>query len=243
MTRIAFIGLGNMGGGMAARQVVGGREVHAFDLSEAAVKNGLQRGRDGGGQRRQGGREGGRGDHHAAGRTARRGRSMTEHILPHAPKSALLIDCSTIDVDSARGGGGAGEGGGVPIRGCAGVGRHGGGGCRDAGLHGRAAMRRRLRSVEEALKPMARVAIRAGDHGAGQAAKICNNMLLGHFDDRDVRGVCAGREAGAARRPVLRDRVEVLGSVLVAYNLRALAWALARRRRPTASMRAGLRRR
>ena len=38
MTRIAFIGLGNMGGGMAARQVVGGREVRAFDLSEAAVK-------------------------------------------------------------------------------------------------------------------------------------------------------------------------------------------------------------
>src|SRR5262245_6643090 len=38
MTRIAFIGLGNMGGGMAARQVAGGREVHAFDLSEAAIK-------------------------------------------------------------------------------------------------------------------------------------------------------------------------------------------------------------
>ena len=38
MTRIAFIGLGNMGGGMAIRQVVGGREVHAFDLSEVAVK-------------------------------------------------------------------------------------------------------------------------------------------------------------------------------------------------------------
>ena len=37
MTRIAFIGLGNMGGGMAARQVVGGREVQAFDLSQAAI--------------------------------------------------------------------------------------------------------------------------------------------------------------------------------------------------------------
>ena len=42
MTRIAFIGLGNMGGGMAVRQVVGGREVHAFDLSEAAVKKAFQ---------------------------------------------------------------------------------------------------------------------------------------------------------------------------------------------------------
>ncbi len=34
-------------------------------------------------------------------------------------------------------------------------------------------------AVEDALKPMSRVTIRAGDHGAGQAAKICNNMLLG----------------------------------------------------------------
>jgi 3-hydroxyisobutyrate dehydrogenase len=34
-------------------------------------------------------------------------------------------------------------------------------------------------AVEDALTPMARVVIRAGDHGAGQAAKICNNMLLG----------------------------------------------------------------
>ncbi len=37
MTRIAFIGLGNMGGGMAARQVVGGRGVSAFVLSAAAI--------------------------------------------------------------------------------------------------------------------------------------------------------------------------------------------------------------
>ena len=33
--------------------------------------------------------------------------------------------------------------------------------------------------VEAALKPMSRVTIRAGNHGAGQAAKICNNMVLG----------------------------------------------------------------
>jgi 3-hydroxyisobutyrate dehydrogenase len=33
--------------------------------------------------------------------------------------------------------------------------------------------------VEEALKPMSRITVRAGDHGAGQAAKICNNMVLG----------------------------------------------------------------
>ncbi len=33
--------------------------------------------------------------------------------------------------------------------------------------------------IEDALKPMAKAIIRAGDAGAGQAAKICNNMLLG----------------------------------------------------------------
>ena len=37
MTRIAFIGLGNMGGGMAANQAKAGREVLAFDLSAAAL--------------------------------------------------------------------------------------------------------------------------------------------------------------------------------------------------------------
>ena len=129
MTRIAFIGLGNMGGGMAARQVVGGREVHAFDLSEAAVKKAVAAGA------------------FEAGSIARAveqadvvitmlpagphvRKVYDEHILPNAPKSALLIDCSTIDVDSAR----AGR---VPFCGRASVWRHGGGGCGYAGLHGR----------------------------------------------------------------------------------------------------------
>ena len=43
MTRIAFIGLGNMGGGMAANQAKAGHEVSAFDLSEAAVAKGRKR--------------------------------------------------------------------------------------------------------------------------------------------------------------------------------------------------------
>ena len=38
MTRIAFIGLGNMGGGMAARLVGAGHEVAAFDLSAEALQ-------------------------------------------------------------------------------------------------------------------------------------------------------------------------------------------------------------
>ncbi len=177
MTRIAFIGLGNMGSGMAARQVVGGREVHAFDLSEAAMKKAVGAGAQ------------------AAGSIAKAvegadavitmlpagphvRKVYDEHIVPHAPKSALLIDCSTIDVESARavakqakdkgfrfadapvsGGTAAADAGTLAFM----------VGCDDKDFV----------AVEEMLKPMSRVTIRAGDHGAGQAAKICNNMLLG----------------------------------------------------------------
>ena len=101
-----------------------------------------------------------------------------EHILPHAPKSALLIDCSTIDVDSARAVGAQAKAAGfrfadAPVS--------GGTAAADAGtlafMVGCAEAD--FAAVEDALKPMARVVIRAGETGAGQAAKICNNMLLG----------------------------------------------------------------
>ncbi len=177
MTRIAFIGLGNMGGGMAARQVVGGREVVAFDLSEAAVKRVAAHGA------------------HPAGSVAKAVESADavitmlpagphvrkvydEHILPHAPKSALLVDCSTIDVESARAVAAQAKAAGfrfadAPVS--------GGTAAADAGtlafMVGCAEAD--FAQVEETLKPMARVVIRAGEHGAGQAAKICNNMLLG----------------------------------------------------------------
>jgi 3-hydroxyisobutyrate dehydrogenase len=177
MTRIAFIGLGNMGGGMAARQAVGGREVHAFDLSEAAIKKVAKAGA------------------HPAGSVAKAVENADavitmlpagphvrkvydEHIIPHAPKTALLIDCSTIDVESARAVAKQAKDAGfrfadAPVS--------GGTAAADAGTL--AFMvgcdEKDFANVEETLKPMSRVTIRAGDHGAGQAAKICNNMLLG----------------------------------------------------------------
>ena len=177
MTRIAFIGLGNMGGGMAARQVVGGRTVNAFDLSEAAVAKVVGAGATGAKSVAEAVKD-------AdvvitmlpAGPHVRK--VYADDILPNAPKTALLIDCSTIDVDSARavatqatsagfrfadapvsGGTAAADAGTLAFM----------VGCDEAAFA----------AVEEALKPMARVVIRAGDHGAGQAAKICNNMLLG----------------------------------------------------------------
>ena len=175
--RIAFIGLGNMGGGMAANQAKAGRQVAAFDLSADALKRA--------------------GDHGCspvasvadavkdadvvitmlpAGPHVRS--VYAEQILPNAPKTALLIDCSTIDVESARAvAAQAGEQGftfaDAPVSG--GIMAADAGtlafmvGC-DADAFVR---------VEEALAPMSRVTIRAGDHGTGQAAKICNNMVLG----------------------------------------------------------------
>ena len=44
MTRIAFIGLGNMGGGMAANQAKAGHQVQAFDLSAAALERAVAAG-------------------------------------------------------------------------------------------------------------------------------------------------------------------------------------------------------
>ena len=177
MTRIAFIGLGNMGGGMAARQVVGGREVVAFDLSEVAIAKVVGAGATGAKSVTE------------AVKTAEAVITMlpagphvrkvyADDILPHAPRSALLIDCSTIDVDSARAVAQQAKAAGfrfadAPVS--------GGTAAADAGTL--AFMvgcdEADFASVEEMLKPMARVTIRAGDHGAGQAAKICNNMLLG----------------------------------------------------------------
>lgn len=176
MTRIAFIGLGNMGGGMAARQVLGGREVHAFDLSEAAVRKAVAVGAFEAGSIT-------RAVEQAdtvitmlpAGPHVRK--VYDEHIIPYAPKSALLIDCSTIDVDSARAVGAQAKAAGfrfadAPVS--------GGTAAADAGtlafMVGCAESD--FADVELALKPMARVIIRAGETGAGQAAKICNNMLL-----------------------------------------------------------------
>jgi 3-hydroxyisobutyrate dehydrogenase len=177
MTRIAFIGLGNMGGGMAANQAKAGHEVHAFDLSAAAVEKSVAAGCVAAGS--------------AAAAVGEADVVITmlpagphvrsvyaDDILPKAKPGALLIDCSTIDVDSARavaaqvkaagfrfadapvsGGTAAAEAGTLAFM----------VGCDEADFA----------AVESALAPMSRITIRAGDHGAGQAAKICNNMVLG----------------------------------------------------------------
>ncbi len=177
MTRIAFIGLGNMGGGMAANQAKAGHQVAAFDLAAAAVDKAAAAG---------------------CGAAATAAEAVTEAevvitmlpagphvravyaeaVLPNARPGTLLIDCSTIDVESARAvAAQAGEAGfrfaDAPVSGGV-VAAEAGSlafmvGCGESDFA----------AVEAALSPMARAVIRAGDHGAGQAAKICNNMVLG----------------------------------------------------------------
>jgi 3-hydroxyisobutyrate dehydrogenase len=177
MTRIAFIGLGNMGGGMAANQAKAGHEVAAFDLSKAALERAAAAGC--------------RPVASVAEAVAKAEVVITmlpagphvrsvygDEILAHADPKALLIDCSTIDVDSARAVAEQAKAKGfrfadAPVS--------GGVMAADAGtlafMVGCAAAD--FPAVEAVISPMARVVIHAGEAGAGQAAKICNNMLLG----------------------------------------------------------------
>jgi 3-hydroxyisobutyrate dehydrogenase len=177
MNRIAFIGLGNMGGGMAANQAKAGREVLAFDLSPAAMEKAAASGCT------------------PAASIAEATKSAdvvitmlpagphvrsvyADHVLANAPRSALLIDCSTIDVASARAVAAQAQAQGfrfadAPVSGGTAAAEAGSlafmVGCEEQDFA----------EVEAAISPMSRVTLRAGDHGAGQAAKICNNMLLG----------------------------------------------------------------
>lgn len=177
MTRVAFIGLGNMGSGMAANQAKAGREVVAFDLSADAMARAKEQGMSGAASAAEAVK-----DANIVITMLPAGQHVRDvydqAILPNAPKDALLLDCSTIDVDSARtvardasmqgfraadapvsGGTAAATGGTLTFM----------VGCREQDFA----------EMEDALKPMSKAIIRAGDAGAGQAAKICNNMLLG----------------------------------------------------------------
>ncbi|MDO1558708.1 3-hydroxyisobutyrate dehydrogenase [Brevundimonas sp. 2R-24] len=175
--KIAFIGLGNMGGGMALNQSKAGRDVAAFDLSEAALKRAGE-----GGCRPVGSVVEAIKDAEVVITMLPAGphvlKVYSEQIIGAAPTSALLLDCSTIDVETARKVAAMAKDAGyafadAPVSG--GTAAADAGtlafmvGCDEADF---------LR-IEQALEPMSRATIRAGDHGAGQAAKICNNMLLG----------------------------------------------------------------
>tara|TARA_R110002051_G_scaffold23681_1_gene59468 strand:+ start:1063 stop:1965 length:903 start_codon:yes stop_codon:yes gene_type:complete len=176
-SKIAFIGLGIMGGGMAANQAKAGHEVRAFDLSPVALERAVTAGCVAAGSVAEAVKDADivitmlpAGPHVLS--------VYSEQIIGTAPKTALLLDCSTIDVDTARKVAGLAKAAGYAF---ADAPVSGGTVAADAGTlafmvgcdEGDFAR------VEPALEPMSRVTMRAGDHGAGQAAKICNNMILG----------------------------------------------------------------
>ena len=177
MTSIAFIGLGNMGAGMAANLAKAGHAVQAFDLSAAA----LDRAAAGGCVKAASAAQAVAAADTVITMLPAGGAVRTvwaNEIVPHAKPGALAIDCSTIDVESARVVAAAAVKAGLraadaPVS--------GGIMAADAGtlafMVGCASGD--YADVEAILTPMARVVIHAGASGAGQAAKICNNMLLG----------------------------------------------------------------
>lgn len=179
MQTIAFIGLGNMGGGMAVNQVKAGRTVRAFDLSDSA----LAKASDAGCMACSSAAEAVEGAD-AVITMLPAGKHVLsvyeEDVLRVATTGALLVDCSTIDVDSARKAAALAHAAGKRFR-TADAPVSGGTAAADAGtlafMVGCA--EGDFTDVETALAPMSRVTIYAGDSGAGQAAKICNNMLLG----------------------------------------------------------------
>ena len=177
MARVAFIGLGNMGGGMAANLAKAGHEVMAFDLSQDALARAAANGCTIAESAEQAVASA-----EAVVTMLPAGKHVAEvyrtNVLLNAPKSAILIDCSTIDVATAKAVEGEAAFAGftmvdAPVSG--GIAAAEGGtltfmvGGSDDGFE-------RARVF---LEQMGKAVIHAGDAGAGQAAKICNNMLLG----------------------------------------------------------------
>ncbi len=177
MAKIAFIGLGHMGGGMAPNLAKAGHEVRAFDLVPEAV----QLAADGGCSPAGSAAEAVKGADVVITMlpASKHVREVYENdVAPNAKPGALLIDCSTIDVSSARDVGDrlielGFEFVDAPVSG--GIAAAASGtltfmvGGTDEGFE----------KARPILEPMAKAVIHAGQLGAGQAAKICNNMILG----------------------------------------------------------------
>ena len=177
MAVIGFIGLGNMGTGMAANLVKAGHTVRAFDVSDAA----LSRAAEVGATRMSSVTEAVRG---AAAvitmlQTGQQVRDVYENeAFAAASHEAILIDCSTIDVATARAVGEIAAGRSLamvdaPVSG-------GVGGAIAATLTFMVGgTDKSFAMAQPILAAMGKTVIHAGPAGSGQAAKICNNMLLG----------------------------------------------------------------
>jgi 3-hydroxyisobutyrate dehydrogenase len=174
--RIAFIGLGNMGGPMVANLVKAGHRVAGYDLSAACS----EAAKAGGATIAQSAREA-VAEAEVAITMLPAGKhvlSVWAEIAPSAPPGTLFIDCSTIDLDSARKAHALAADHGrpsldAPVSG-------GVAGATAATLTFMAGgSREAFAQAEPILAAMGKRVVHCGEAGAGQAAKICNNMILG----------------------------------------------------------------
>src|SRR6056297_3996116 len=169
--KIGFIGLGNMGGPMAANLAKAGHDATGFDAADVTIEGVTPA--------------------NTAEETAQGAevvitmlpngqilRSVADQVIPVMDKGAVLLDCSTVDVDSARAVAEQAQAAGLsaldaPVSG--GVGGAAGGtltfmvGGDEKGF----------KIATELFDTMGQKAVHCGPSGNGQAAKICNNMILG----------------------------------------------------------------
>ncbi|WP_417676978.1 3-hydroxyisobutyrate dehydrogenase [Pseudodonghicola sp.] len=169
--KIGFIGLGNMGGPMAANLAKAGHEVTGFDMAPVQIDGVTMAG--------------------SAAEAATGAdvvitmlpngailRDVAAQVIPAMTAGACLVDCSTVDVDSARAVAAEAEAAGLlavdaPVSG-------GVGGATAGTLTFMAGGSDQAFAVAKPLFDiMGQKAVHCGDAGAGQAAKICNNMILG----------------------------------------------------------------
>jgi 3-hydroxyisobutyrate dehydrogenase len=194
MAKIAFIGLGHMGGGMAPNLAKAGHEVRAFDLVPEAVQHAAEGGCTPAASAAEAVRDA---DVVITMLPAARHVRAVFHddVAPNAKPGALLIDCSTIDVQSARE---IGEE--MKAKGFDFVDAPVSGGIAAAAAGTLALMvggtDEQFERAKPFLEPMAKAVIHAGELGAGQAAKICNNMILGATMAATVEGFTLAKKLG-----------------------------------------------
>ncbi|MCW5703344.1 MAG: 3-hydroxyisobutyrate dehydrogenase [Bradyrhizobium sp.] len=199
MTNIAFIGLGNMGGPMTANLIKAGHKVTAFDLVAAS-------------------RDQAKKDGAAIGESAvatvqgadvvitmlpagKHVLSVWNEVVPAMKKGALIIDCSTIDVESskqahalaAKHGMGSVD---APVSG-------GTGGAKAATLTFMCGGdEKSFAAAKPVLEAMGKKIVHCGGAGAGQGVKICNNMVLAVSMAAVGEAFCLAEKLGLSHQAV-----------------------------------------
>ena len=197
MSNIGFIGLGNMGGPMAANLVKSGERVRGFDVVPASRETSAADGVQIVGNAKDCVENADivitmlpAGEHVL---------SVWNEVVPHARQGTLFIDCSTIDVDSARKAHKLAAAGGfatldAPVSGGVGGAKAGTltfmvGGSAHAFAHGKPVLER-----------MGKRIVHCGEAGNGQVAKICNNMILAASMIAVAEGFVMGEKLGLSHQ-------------------------------------------